>query len=151
MRLAPAGDDALLACLQGCRAFFEQVGQVPETALEGKPEGPCRKEVLGVFEGDGLVGVVDVLHGYPTPDVLFIGLLVLLPETRGRGLGRAVEQELVRGARESKVRLAVNFTNPDGKAFWASCGYRVTGQRPLRLAEDPTPTCWLMQKRLRWF
>lgn len=151
MTLGPASEEDLAACLEACAAFFAQVGQEPSVRelLDEKPPGPCEKEVLGVFDPE-LVGVVDLLHGYPTPDTCFIGLLVLRPELRGRGLGRRVEQALVQRSSGAKVRLAVNHDNPKGRAFWESCGYRVIAEVPLREAVDPTPTCWLLQKRLRW-
>lgn len=142
-------DPAELApVLARSQAFFDRVG--PPGLVE-KPAGPCTKEVLGVVVQDEVVGVVDLLKGYPTPDTGFIGLLVLDPAVRGQGLGRQVEAQIVRRLGTAKVRLAVNFVNPRAKEFWASCGYRVIGERPLRLAQDPTPTCWLMQKRVRWF
>lgn len=131
-----------------CSDFFEQVGP---PALDEKPPGPCTKELLGVVVEEQVVGLVDLLRGYPTPDVGFIGLLALDPAVRGRGLGRQAEALILKRLDTAKVRLAVNFINPRGKAFWESCGYRVIAERPLRAAEDPTPTCWLMQKRVRWF
>jgi len=140
--------EALGEVVDRCSAFFETVGP---PALDEKPPGPCTQELLGVVVEQQVVGVVDLLRGYPTPDTGFIGLLALDPAVRGRGLGRQAEALIVKRLGTPKVRLAVNFVNPQAKGFWQACGYRVIAERPLRASEDPTPTCWLMQKRVRWF
>ena len=59
-----------------------------EILTETPPDFPLAdKFVLGVRSGGELIGVADVLRGYPTAAVWWIGLLLLTPEGRGGGLG----------------------------------------------------------------
>ncbi len=150
--LIPAVPEEIEPLLSVCAPWFEQIGQPAdvEALFRDRPPGPCRKEVLGIWER-GLAGVVDLLHGYPDPRTWFIGLLVLSPDRRGQGLGVRVEQQLVTEARVSgvqRMRLGVQFNNTAGRRFWERCGYTVLGEAPLMEAEDPKPTVWLMEKEL---
>src|SRR5262249_18419633 len=49
------------------------------------------KYVLGFTQNSGLlVGVLDVVQGYPDPVTWYIGLLMLDPQERGQGLGEKI-------------------------------------------------------------
>jgi hypothetical protein len=62
-----------------------------EILTDAPPNFPIAdKFVLGVRSGGDLIGVADVLRGYPAPAVWWIGLLLLAPKARGGGLGREV-------------------------------------------------------------
>jgi GNAT superfamily N-acetyltransferase len=62
-----------------------------ESLLMGRPEGLSEdaKVLLGVWESDQLVAVVDLLRGYPTGHTGFIGLLEVHGDHQGRGVGAA--------------------------------------------------------------
>ena len=78
--------------------FFELVGGMPggpETAadiLEPLPAhitpGTVRR--FGLERDGDLIGVLELLEGYPTPDIWYIGLLVLVPRERRSGLGSRI-------------------------------------------------------------
>ncbi|GAA1652041.1 hypothetical protein GCM10009744_49930 [Kribbella alba] len=61
-----------------------------ESLLMARPEGLSEdaKVVLGVWEDDQLVAVVDLLRGYPTGHTGFIGLLEVHGGPPGAGSGR---------------------------------------------------------------
>lgn len=132
-------------------AFYEQVTDY--LALEEDPNTPTeaavdlldvappgipheQKFVLGILNEDGLIGLLDVVQGYPSPTCYYVGLLVLLAEQRGHGLGELVMDALerwviMRGGQEMK--LAVLLNNPKGLAFWRRNGFEIEGepfQRP---------------------
>jgi GNAT superfamily N-acetyltransferase len=62
-------------------------------------------------------------------DPVFLALLVLLPEARGRGIGTAVIWGVLDRARElgKAVRLQVFVVNPDARRLYERLGFRETG------------------------
>jgi RimJ/RimL family protein N-acetyltransferase len=54
-----------------------------------------RKLVLGIRRDGEIVGLVDVLRGFPEPDIAYLGLLQLRGDLQGQGLGRAAHDELL--------------------------------------------------------
>ncbi|MEV4416966.1 GNAT family N-acetyltransferase [Catellatospora sp. NPDC049609] len=89
--------------------------------------------------GDGapLAGVAVVLRSHPADGLPWIGLLLVDARRQGRGLGRAVAEEVherLRRHGSPAVRLAVLENNPAGLAFWTALGYAEIDRRPDRQA-----------------
>lgn len=90
------------------------------------------KQVLGVIRDGAMVGVVELLAGYPGPTDWYIGLLMLAPEARGAGLGSSVFREVVRRVAEAgghKLHLVVRDDNPRAIAFWKRHGFTLVDYR----------------------
>ncbi|RUP85189.1 GNAT family N-acetyltransferase [Glutamicibacter protophormiae] len=92
-----------------------------------------RKVDLGLFDGPVLVGVADVLRGYPAEHQAYIGLLLVRGDRHGHGLGRRLHDhvlELVQTWPEvSTLRLGVVETNAaSAVGFWEALGYEPTGE-----------------------
>ncbi|AOX66195.1 hypothetical protein BJK06_10910 [Curtobacterium sp. BH-2-1-1] len=128
------------------------------SALLSVPDGfdPAGKVGLGLWEGERLVAFADVLLGYPSPSVAYIGLLVVRGGEQGRGLGRAMHDavvERVRAAsgrsgvgrsgversrlerlRVERLRLGIVASNASvAEPFWRALGYEPTGEeKPYR-------------------
>lgn len=101
------------------RAFFE----------ERPPAGSDEPMKFGIAGEDGLLAIGDLAFGYPQPDDAFIGLLLLVPEWRGAGLGGAIVAEvkrlaLARGA--SRLLVGVLDANARARVFWERQGFRLT-------------------------
>ena len=85
------------------------------------------KRVIGVFDAaDQLVGVLDAIVDWPQDGVWSMGILLLDPEHRGSGLGKAVlgafeDWAKGRGARE--FRTAVVTRHEAGRRFLSESGY----------------------------
>ena len=129
----------VLSLFRSCSGYFHMTeGQEAGPAsvmefFEERPPGslPGEKHVFGVFVGNILAGVVDLVENYPQPGEWIIGLLLLHPDFRGRGLGKGVHEELVLLARAGgagKMRIGVVEQNHEGLAFWSRLGYRETGR-----------------------
>lgn len=78
-----------------CTDFFQLVqGQSggSETAAEilgpfSAEESSGTKRVFGIERRGALVGVAELLDGFPAPNDWYVGLLLVLPAARGKGLG----------------------------------------------------------------
>lgn len=91
------------------------------------------KFVLGFRERDRLIGVADVIRGWNAPDKAIIGLLLLDPAARGRGLGREALTHIETLASTwpgmARLRIGVIATHATALAFWRRMGFIDTGER----------------------
>lgn len=135
-RLTPADLPALQRLFERATDYFETATGAPpgpdeaERAFVGGPPSKAvsEKETIGVFDdGQVLVGVLDAIPDFPAAGVCTIGLLLLDPALRGRGLGTATltafERDLARrGVR--RCRTAVVAHHAPGLRFLERAGYR---------------------------
>jgi GNAT superfamily N-acetyltransferase len=107
-----------------------------EAFFSDHPPGadPAASRKLGLFTPDkALVGIADLGFGFPEPRDAYLGLMLLDPRHRGRGLGRAFlgrVVELARGRGAPSLFLAVFEDNPRARAFWERAGFRVVLSAP---------------------
>ncbi|MER8031375.1 GNAT family N-acetyltransferase [Streptomyces bauhiniae] len=85
-------------------------------------------EVLLLVErGGGVAGLVDAVRDWPEPGAVAVGVFLLAPWARGRGLGRAVAETLLaRGASRvtghgSRVTVPAGWTA--GECFLEGLGF----------------------------
>jgi ribosomal protein S18 acetylase RimI-like enzyme len=139
VRLDEARVPELQALHDECRDYLELVtGEPPgpteaEDLLRELPpgKGPEDKFVIGLFDAPGhLLGVLDVIRGYPRAGEWFLGLLLFGPSSRGRGLGERVYRRLeewVRAEGGTAIHLIVQEQNPRALDFWKRMGFEVRG------------------------
>jgi GNAT superfamily N-acetyltransferase len=142
VRRVSEGDAPLLRKLgERCLEHIElHYGSPPDPAqiirdlLSDLPPGKelADKFGLGIFDGAGrLVGGIDVIRDYPEPREWYLGLMLLDPEHRGRGLGTKLFARLeqwLRGQGGEALRLAVSEHNAAGRRFWARAGFEPVKQ-----------------------
>ena len=129
VRLA-AGDLGRLSrlCLS-CSGFYELVeGRPASDATAAETLGPlapqygaCAKHVFAVAKGGDLIAVTELLQGHPSAREWYIGLLLVDPEHRRRGLGArlcAATIDWIGGHDGVIVRLVVQQQNPEAREFW---------------------------------
>jgi GNAT superfamily N-acetyltransferase len=112
--------------------------------IEGEPAGPGKaaelltelppgktledKFFFGLFTPrPRLCGVLDLVRDYREPGEWYLGLLLLEPGVRGRGLGERVvraAEDWARAQGAKRVKLAVAEQNEAGRRFWERQGYR---------------------------
>lgn len=141
--------DALQGLLETVPDYAERITGYPPgpsdglSALLSVPEGfdPAGKHGLGLWEDGRLVAFADVLVGYPSPAVAYIGLLIVRGGLHGRGVGRAMHDAVVSFLRSAdgtpvvgRLRLGIVATNADvAEPFWRALGYEPTGEtKPYR-------------------
>lgn len=137
-RLTADDADEITALYVRCTAFVELVEGRPPTPREGHellaarpPEVAAEdKLTFGLFDQGALIGALDVLRGYPEPRTWYLGLLMLAPEARSRGLGATVYEAVrawVAANGGDAIRLAVQAQNNAAQRFWERQGFVVIG------------------------
>ena len=120
--------------------------------MESRPSNvaPSHKHVVGFERGGILIAVADLLEGYPAEEEWYVGLLLLSPSERRRGLGAKLWNAIeawIRAEGGRVVRLIVQEQNPDAALFWGSVGFIADGKVEQRLRARPN-SCWRFEKRL---
>lgn len=95
--------------------------------------GSSQKVDLGLWSGERLVALADVIIGWPAPSVAHIGLLMTDGTCHGQGFGRRMHEAVLEALREHRqiqsLRLSIVDANADAaRPFWAALGYRRTGK-----------------------
>ncbi|MDU2583476.1 MAG: GNAT family N-acetyltransferase [Anaerococcus hydrogenalis] len=95
-----------------------------------RPEGVNEddKYYLGFFKDELLVAVLDILDGYPEEKICFIGFFMVNILYQGKGIGTEIIQSVlayIKKIGKAKVRLGIDKTNPQSKAFWKKNDFKV--------------------------
>lgn len=133
--LSPAEAPAVFDLYARCADYFLlQDGEVAtrsdaDELFTDVPPGrsPEHQHVLGLRAGGRLDAVAALLADYPQAGEWYLGLLLIVPERRGQGLGRelyaSIEHWSMRqGA--TRMLLAVLEENASAYRFWRSLGFR---------------------------
>jgi RimJ/RimL family protein N-acetyltransferase len=106
--------------------------------------------IFGIYSRDAeLIGVLEFIRDYPKPDEWWIGLLMLDPRARGRGLGARVcrttiDWMITEGARA--VWLAVLAHNEAAHRFWTRLGFVEMERQPWVAANGHESVAILMKQ-----
>ncbi len=99
--------------------------------LRAVPDGKSSNDlfILGVFNKyNSLIGVVHIIKDYPKLNVWMLGLLLIDPKERNKGLGRLIHNEIVdfvKNKNGNKIRIGVLEDNKSALKFWNSVGYKL--------------------------
>lgn len=120
--------------------------------LEGLPPGKelSDKFVFGLRGQDGrLLGVIESIRHYPDTRTWWLGLLLLAPDQRGKGMGatfyRAFER-WVQAQGISRIALGVIEENHTGLEFWRAMGFRAVRKTEPRLFGDKSHAVHVMER-----
>ena len=84
------------------------------------------KYFIGFYDENKLVGVMDLIDGYPDKDIIYIGLLMLDINIQGKGIGTMIINDLFNYLKElnyKEVQLGFVKTNPQASSFWKKLGF----------------------------
>ena len=137
IRLRPlrrADDVAVWGVFQACTDYSAlEKGRPPkpedvDAFFSDRPPGVAEENAhkLGVYDRGKLIGLVDLIDGYPGEADWYVGLLMLVPDARGRGVGRTALEQIIARACEvggARLLLCVLEENTRGQAFWARAGF----------------------------
>lgn len=144
--------DALQSLLESVPEYTQRfAGRLPAPGdaarvLAGRPEtvAPVDKIGFGIWAGSELIAFADLLRGYPSEDVAYIGLLIVRADHQGIGAGRAFHAAVLDHVRGwpgiRTLRLSVVDTNAAANPFWRALGYAPTGQSAPYRREDGLQT-----------
>ncbi len=116
--------------------------------LRVTPPGKDRsdKYYLGLYRDGTLMAVLDLIDGYPEPEIAFLGFFMMNAAFQGRGLGSKIITELAEALKamgKTALRLGIDKGNPQSTHFWKKNGFAI-----LREAERPGWTVLLAEKGL---
>jgi len=87
------------------------------------------KFTFAIEKDTRIVAILDVLRDYKTKDSWWIGLLLISPSMRGKGLGRKIIDYIIKNLTRDGVKdiqLAVLEENEAGLQFWQKMGFQQT-------------------------
>jgi len=93
------------------------------------------KEVYGLFRQGTLLGVVDLVKDFPEKAEWIIGLMLLDPSVRNKGLASATHKVISDYAFEAgaeKLRVGVLKQNTQALKYWEKLGYHIISQTDQR-------------------
>jgi len=132
--LAPPDLRDLQSLFDRCADYFKVATGAPahpEEAQRAFVAGPPTKSVddkrvIGVFRNANLVGVIDALVDWPEPGVWSLGMFMLDPEHRNKGLGGQLMMAFERWCHKSgaqRFRTAIVTHHESGIRFLERSGY----------------------------
>lgn len=157
--LSLVNSDEILSFLIENREYFHLENGRPPAADDGRSfiedlppnKNPSDKFALSIDHGDRIIGLVDIVRGYPEDDIWWIGLLIIHPSFRGAGLGiricRLID-EAVFASGGKEIRLGVLAENCPGLNFWKRAGYAQIGTKRGQVIGEKTHTVYVMAKQL---
>ena len=106
---------------------FHQPFVTRESILDDRnalPPGKSKedKAYIGLFDGDTLVAVMDLILGYPTEEIVWIGFFMMDTAYQNQGIGTQIIQEAVEAMRNAgywEIRLGIDYGNPQSFTFWS--------------------------------
>lgn len=85
------------------------------------------KYYLGFFDEDDMVAVMDLIDGWPSDEIAYIGFFMMNANYQGRGIGSSIIYEVesyLKVLGKKAIRLAVDDENPQSNHFWSKCGFK---------------------------
>ncbi|HVR39340.1 MAG TPA: GNAT family N-acetyltransferase [Thermoanaerobaculia bacterium] len=95
----------------------------------GKPDDNF---VIGIFDSEQLVAVLNLARNFPRPGEWWIGLLMLDPAVRARGLGRRIVEAALPWSAASAMWLGVLEANPRAERFWRRAQFEEVERQDFR-------------------
>ncbi|MGX8692726.1 MAG: GNAT family N-acetyltransferase [Clostridia bacterium] len=139
-RLDDSDADAILKLCEGNPQFYRYCEARPtkeqiRNDLHITPPGiePADKYYLGFYQTGVLVAVMDLIDGYPEPDMAFIGFFMMNKERQGRQLGSAIIREtsaFLKSIGKTAIQLGIDKENPQSSHFWLKNGFLVKKEVP---------------------
>ena len=135
-RLLNSSDvETIIALCKGNPLFYEYTIARPtkENLLEDMrltPPGIDLKDkyYVGYFDNETLVAVLDLIDGWPSKEVAYIGFFMMNHSYQGKNIGSSIIKELsiyLKSLNVKYLRLAVDDGNPQSLHFWHKNGFEL--------------------------
>ncbi len=126
-----------------------------QNLLEEAPEGKTAtdKTLIGIYSSSGnLIGVLDAVQNHPESGDWWLGLLLIDPSCRGKGLGRNIYlafEEWISQAGATNIYLGVVEANHRAFSFWQRMGFVMIKRRPPRKFGNLDQVVIVMKKEIK--
>lgn len=127
--------DLVIGICSGNPLFYEYTIARPtkENLLEDMrltPPGIDLKDkyYVGYFDNETLVAVLDLIDGWPSKEVAYIGFFMMNHSYQGKNIGSSIIKELsiyLKSLNVKYLRLAVDDGNPQSLHFWHKNGFEL--------------------------
>ena len=90
--------------------------------------GLSDKYYIGFYQNEIMIAVMDLIDGYPEPEIAFIGFFMMNKDLQGHGIGTTIIQETaayLKTTGKTAIRLAIDKGNPQSTHFWKKNGFIV--------------------------
>ena len=137
-KLTPDDVDQILNLSLGNEIFYQYHTPVAtmDSILKDMEMLPPGKDLsdkfyIGIFKELQLIAVMDLISGYPDLETAYIGLFMMDIKFQGKGTGSQIIEECACGLKKMgyrKIRLAVDWDNPQSNSFWRKNHFIVTDE-----------------------
>lgn len=89
------------------------------------------KYYFGFFNHQKLIAIMDLIDGYPKPEIAYIGFFMMNPQYQGKQIGTSIISDVVtylQSMGKTAVRLAIDKGNPQSAHFWKKNGFEVISE-----------------------
>ncbi|MFZ2952910.1 MAG: GNAT family N-acetyltransferase [Streptococcus suis] len=88
------------------------------------------KYFLGFWDKERIVAILDLIDGYSTAEIAYIGLFMVYSRLAGQGLGSKIIAELLSQLATyfKKMRLGYVESNPQSSHSWSKVGFCPTDE-----------------------
>ena len=134
-RMDDSDVDSILSFCQRNTQFYEYCEAKPtreqvliDLHIAPPGIGLSDKYYIGFFQKETLIAVMDLIDGYPEPEIAFIGFFMMNKDLQGHGIGTAIIQETaayLKTTGKAAIRLAIDKGNPQSMHFWKKNGFIV--------------------------
>ena len=134
-RLSDADADSILELCLANTQFYQYCEAEPTMEqvlrdLHITPPGVklSEKYYIGFYQEGILMAVMDLIDGYPEPDVAYIGFFMMKKERQGRQISSAIIRETaayLKAIGKTVIRLGIDKDNPQSTHFWKKNGFLV--------------------------
>lgn len=96
------------------------------------------KYYIGFFDGDSLVAIMDLILGYPTDEIAFIGLFMTNIHYQNKGVGSNIIGNVCNYLKQlgyKKIRIGVDKGNPQSNSFWKKNGFYIISEKEYNVME----------------
>ena len=86
------------------------------------------KYYVGFFNDEEMVAVLDLIDGYPEPDIGYIGFFMMNAALQGKQIGSAIIQDVcsyLKQIGKTAIRLGIAKDNPQANHFWKKNSFTV--------------------------
>lgn len=152
---------ALQRLLDNAPAYAEHLNGHPPEAADAQslfstvPPGVTydNKYLYGfMIDGPAMVGCVDIIRGWPTPDTVLIALLLLDAAHQDQGLDEsayhAVEEKMRRWPEIDTIRVCAVRSNDAALPFWLQMGFVRTDEVRAEIDNKPVSESIVLAKPL---